>query len=411
MPNIRTGTFSTRFKLRAMPARKPRFKTALLCLLCLSASGCLSSRIAGQPVQPWAYFDLAERADCAPSGPPDVKVDIDDAVSNKVNKPTSPDSENFICTSPKIRPAEGQTKTATTGPATGEKQPGKRRPPQRVFIEEQASGYLIQSIEAFQESAAWSLAAPFDSIRARRFMEHGMTVTNRLCAQFMSDMTQKRQERHFGRDFFNNTNTAVSAVLNLTKSSNLVTGATSAVFGMIDSSLQSWDRHYVASVDLAAAEALMRSAMVKQAEDNLMLTSLTHSQAENRLINYANSCSFNGIKRLVNQSVVDASINRIRVSNGAAVIAGADDGTSLSTTALNRAYRALARCEWSEAKKAFDEADESNAIKYGTYFQYGSAAGGSNPHTEIASLNLSKKGTSEELPEPVIQRMKECAPK
>lgn len=226
--------------------------------------------------------------------------------------------------------------------------------------------YIKRMATSFRVKADASRDADSSREAATAFVESGMTLTNMLCSEYMLQATQKQQQRHYGRDLASNTNTAISAILNLTKSSNLATGVTSALFGGLDVNYQNWDAHYVASVDLPLAERLVRNAMARQAEDNARrakASDFNYRQAESRLQQYASTCSFNGIKTLVNQSVTAGSKN-VSVDDTGAANADNNDasnlrkGVGLQESAINAAKR----CDLGAAALAFSMAKDAHPI-------------------------------------------------
>ncbi|MEH6418585.1 hypothetical protein [Pseudomonas sp. CGJS7] len=248
--------------------------------------------------------------------------------------------------------------------------------------------YLRNVLDSFQTSAENSRAVPQDHVLAVQFLDHGMALTNLLCADFLAEITHQRQERNYDRDFASNINTGLSALLNLTKSSNLATGTVSALFGGIDADYQSRDRHYVAAVDLAAAEALVRGAMAEQAEKNRNLTRPTYSEVENRLIQYAGTCSFNGIKTLVNQSVA-AGVGLVEVDkSGAAKINNERPAGSKALQAAadqDDAFEALGDCKFDEALALFKSA-EASYPGFQVSYEYAKALSQGNNTTKIDAL-------------------------
>jgi len=322
-----------------------------------------------RPVQTPAYYQLAElKPETAPqeknSNSPENKTgDSAQAKSNKNKENGDEDKEN------------------------GDEKPLSQKRREYLLEQHRVPDYTRHVPTEFEKSAGSAISDPTNDIKAARFLDHGMALTNLMCADFFFRLSQERQERNYRRDYFSNLNTAFSALLNLTKSSNLATGAVGALFGGIDADYQSVDRHYVAAADIPAAEALVRRALSEQAKENSNLTRLSYSRAENRLIQYASTCSFNGIKSLINQSVMSG---RVSVdTSGAAVV----DGESQSTTNHERAkakqdqgFAALMKCEWINARTAFKEASDIYP-KFQVSYEY----------FKVLDLNKDKQKIAEEL--------------
>lgn len=262
--------------------------------------------------------------------------------------------------SPSPSPPAAASALCAEGPGQTQRSAGRksRSSRDRLIERHEIPEYVQQVLTHFEHSAARSIADPRDPDAAARFLDHGMALTNLMCADFFMRLAQERQQRNYRRDYFSNINTAFSALLNLTKSSNLATGTVSALFGAVDADYQNVDKHYVAAADLPAAEALVRRALAEQARENGKLSSLGYSVAESRLIQYASTCSFNGIKTLINQSVIKSEV-RVDQS-GAAVIDGESDSASRydrAKASQDAGFAALGKCEWGPAERAFEEAN------------------------------------------------------
>jgi tetratricopeptide (TPR) repeat protein len=315
------------------------WRLLLLVLLATSVSGCgykdsFLVRKWNRPVQTPAYYQLA-----VPDSAPAAQGQNQTSAVGKIQ-------DNAQAKSNKNKDA-GAVDDAQT----------KRR---KYLIEQhRVPSYTLRVLEEFEASAGSAISDPTKGDKAEKFLDHGMALTNLMCADFFFRLSQERQERNYRRDYFSNANTLFSTLLNLTKSSNLATGAVGALFGGIDADYQSVDRHYVAAADIPAAEALVRRALAEQARENSNLTSLTYSRAENRLIQYASTCSFNGIKSLINQSVL---YGRVSVDeSGAAVVESKSQQIGNYEKAKARqdqAFGDLMKCDWASARTAFEDANK-----------------------------------------------------
>jgi hypothetical protein len=256
------------------------------------------------------------------------------------------------------------------------------RPTLRRKAYDELPQYIKDMAGVFKRDSKLSQANSTSQQEAATFLESGMIVTNMLCSAYMLQVTQKQQQRRYGRDLASNTNTALSTVLNLTKSSNLATGITSALFGGLDVNYQNWDAHYVASVDLPLAETLVRYAMERQAQENAARSKaagFTYRQAESRLQQYASTCSFNGIKTLINQSVSAGKNNLVVDETGAAnadsnPASGLIKAMELQASAIN----AFRQCDLQAAAAAFAMAKDSHPV-YGSNQQLIDALRASEP--------------------------------
>ncbi len=297
-----------------------------------------------KPIQPLTYQEVYEFA---------IEAKANAVQSNQEKHPT-----------PQGTPAAASTdleRSTTSGRADGSGRTTLRR---KRF--DDLPQYIKDMAGIFKRDSKLSQAYSTSREQAATFLESGMVVSNMLCSEYMLQVTQKQQQRHYGRDLASNTNTAISTVLNLTKSSNLATGLTSALFGGLDVNYQNWDTHYVASVDLPLAETLIRYAMARQAQENVArskATDFNYMQAESRLQQYASTCSFNGIKTLISQSVSAGKNNLVVDETGAAnadsnAASGLIRGMELQASAIN----AIRQCDLEAAATAFTMAKDSHPV-------------------------------------------------
>lgn len=278
--------------------------------------------------------------------------------------------------------AAQKSSASSSSNSAGEAAEDQPRPTLRRKAYDELPQYIKDMAGVFKRDSKLSQANSASRQEAATFLESGMIVTNMLCSAYMLQVTQKQQQRRYGRDLASNTNTALSTVLNLTKSSNLATGITSALFGGLDVNYQNWDAHYVASVDLPLAETLVRYAMERQAQENVArskATDFTYRQAESRLQQYASTCSFNGIKTLINQSVSAGKNNLVVDETGAAnadsnSASGLIKAMELQASAIN----AFRQCDLQAATAAFAMAKDSHPV-YGSNQQLIDALRASEP--------------------------------
>ena len=144
----------------------------------------------------------------------------------------------------------------------------------------------------------------------KQYLDSGITVVNLYCREFFRQISASAAHRAYLSSEVNDFGGFISAVLGLTNAGSLATGATGALFGLLDSSIKNYDASYMVSPDLPSIERLVIRSQSTLAEDLLAADrTYTYPKAERALADYANTCTFNGIKSLANESVNAADMH------------------------------------------------------------------------------------------------------
>ena len=141
----------------------------------------------------------------------------------------------------------------------------------------------------------------------KEYLDTGITVVDLYCHEFFKQISVSKAHREFLRAETNQLGGFLSAVLGLADAGSAVTGGFGALFSFFDASIESYDSAYLVSPDLPTVQALVNQTQSKLAAE---LTSAnatyTYPQAERALTLYANNCTFNGIRGLINSSLASS---------------------------------------------------------------------------------------------------------
>lgn len=150
------------------------------------------------------------------------------------------------------------------------------------------------------------------------YLDTGITVVNLYCREFFKQISVSAAHRGYLRSEINDVGGFLSAVLGLSNAGSKATGATGALFSLLDASVENYDSSYMVSPDLPTIERLVIRSQETLAKALLGNGNLyTYPQAERALSDYANTCTFNGIKSLANESVNAA---KVTVDTGSSIV-------------------------------------------------------------------------------------------
>lgn len=216
-------------------------------------------------------------------------------------------------------------------------------------------------IAMFQWTLAHARRDPSNAPWARQLSEHGTVLINMLCYDYFRSSSEQRQKNHYRKDLAGNVSTVIGTLLNLDGASNLVTGSVTAIAGGISTDFQNQDSHFLPAPDLAAVRKVVATAMDLQADELRALQEPTYSQVSVRLMRLAETCDFNGIRALVNQSTTEGAKNVKSDGAGNAMVSNAPLPKSQYSRAKaiqDSAFDFLAACQWDKAEQAFGEVEE-----------------------------------------------------
>ncbi|WP_417622461.1 hypothetical protein [Parasphingorhabdus sp.] len=157
-----------------------------------------------------------------------------------------------------------------------------------------------------------------------QYMLAGFGLTDLYCQRFFTITTASERNRRFGESSANSLDVLVNSVLTLSNAGNTAIGVTNSGFGLIDKTFEGYDAAYMVSPDMANVQKLVYSAQSEYRERALNSKATTfpsgYGGARSIIERYANFCTFNGMKALLNESVknkideIDSSLQQNRDS-------------------------------------------------------------------------------------------------
>ncbi|ASK89811.1 hypothetical protein [Sphingorhabdus sp. SMR4y] len=143
--------------------------------------------------------------------------------------------------------------------------------------------------------------------KMKDYMLAGFGLTDLYCQRFFTITTASERNRRFGESTANSLDVLVNSVLTLSNAGNTAIGITNSGFGLVDKTFEGYDMAYMVSPDIANVQKLVYSAQSEYRERalNPKLTTFPSGYGGARSIieRYANFCTFNGMKALLNESV------------------------------------------------------------------------------------------------------------
>lgn len=171
------------------------------------------------------------------------------------------------------------------------------------------------------------------SPKATEFLQAGMALSDLLCLDHFNRASSNQRHREYSRSVLNGTNGLVSTILGLTNTGSLATGIVGAGFSFAGSTAQGIESTYMVSVDLASAQALVQKTMARLADHYTREPPANYYAAERALVRYATTCTFNGVRALISQSVRGTE-PRVDVAGTEAVVETTPDALSRELTEL-----------------------------------------------------------------------------
>ena len=136
------------------------------------------------------------------------------------------------------------------------------------------------------------------------YLDTGVTVVDLYCHEFFKQVSVSQAHRQYLRAETNQTGGLVSAIMGVADAGSGATGGVGALFSFLDSSIESYDSAYLVSPDLPTVQKLVMQTQSQLAAELTASGSVyTYPQAERALTMYANNCTFNGIRSLMNSSI------------------------------------------------------------------------------------------------------------
>lgn len=157
------------------------------------------------------------------------------------------------------------------------------------------------------EQSASEQEPAIDDRTMREYLSAGFALTDIYCERFFRKADESQRRRKFGRAFTNDVGTVMTTILGLANAGeNIVTGS-QAIFGFGDSLWRNYDDAFVISPELATVRTLVLAKQDNFRERTLGKTvplPTTYSGAQSVILRYADSCSYLGMKALLDQSAI-----------------------------------------------------------------------------------------------------------
>lgn len=220
-----------------------------------------------------------------------------------------------------IQPDEAHTKDHISEYARSEDRDGN------------TSSKLVAKNGQFLTHLERSSASPEDAELAKKYLDSGLTAVDLYCQEFFKQISTSQAHRQFLRSQTNQVGGFVSAILGITNAGSNVTGGVGALFSFLDASVENYDAAFLVAPDLPTVQDLINRTQRTLALELLGAdVKYNYPQAERALVMYANNCTFNGIRTIVNKSLSTTNPN-VDISKNKPVAAplGAPDGTKVDS--------------------------------------------------------------------------------
>jgi hypothetical protein len=144
----------------------------------------------------------------------------------------------------------------------------------------------------------------------RSYILSGMSLTDYYCSVFFDRIATHSSKRRFARGGVNDVGAAITALLGFASAGSAVTGATGAGFGLFDSTFRNYDEAFLVHEDLPALQKLVvaeqgkfKTSLFTASNDDKFPT--TFQEASSVINDYAKTCTFTGMRGLLNESMIE----------------------------------------------------------------------------------------------------------
>lgn len=166
--------------------------------------------------------------------------------------------------------------------------------------------FLVARQGRFRTALIETSKSPLNGTAALKYLKAGVAVSDLYCRAYFEKLGEDRADNEALRGSFNVADAATAAALGLSGASSGVIAGTSIGFSTIESLFETLDSAYLVSAEVDQVEALVFSS-----RDTLYQTLFSgtgpgsYYDAERQLAAYHHLCTFNGVKRLVNEAVTN----------------------------------------------------------------------------------------------------------
>ena len=230
------------------------------------------------------------------------------------------------------------------------------------------SSAWVNQAGTFKKALQTASAEPTNANNGEAYLRAGIAVSDLYCRTYFQKLSEQHADQQALRDSVNIVDAISAAALGLAGAS----ADTVAISGVGFSSIESWfdtlDAAYLVSPNVDQVEGLVFKARGELYSEILSdPENLIYHEAERRLAAYHQLCTFNGVTRLVNQSIAKGEPKIQRT--------GAD-GRAQTTLNLLAAQPSLKSLNDLMATKGSQLALDDAVVLYAYYFlPYGSESG------------------------------------
>lgn len=193
-----------------------------------------------------------------------------------------------------------QLLTGTCRPA-GKANKGAATPPESDQRQEDCLKFVAKE-KSFRDMSREASANPENLVVVRHYLKSGVALGDIYCNRYFDDISRYSKHQKFFRSQANDTGGFITALMTIFKASATTIGASSAFFTVLDSTAQNYDFAYIVAPDLERVRRLVQNtqeSMYQDQKDKIV----DYYDAQRFLVRYANNCTFNGIRSLINEAV------------------------------------------------------------------------------------------------------------
>jgi len=160
--------------------------------------------------------------------------------------------------------------------------------------------------EASLAASGYAISNPADTTgrkgAVQRYINSGAALADLYCGLFFQQISQSAAHRKFLRSEVNDFGGLVTALMTATGSNATSIASSSAIFTLLDSTAENYDASYMVAPELSRVQRLVTKAQNEYLANHGKEIDDFHA-AQRFLVQYADNCSFNGIRGLVNESI------------------------------------------------------------------------------------------------------------
>jgi hypothetical protein len=153
-----------------------------------------------------------------------------------------------------------------------------------------------------------------------RHVRAGFALTDYYCDIFFERISEHAGKRRFARALTNDVGAVISTILGLTSVGSGITGGVGAGFGFVDSSFRNYDESFLVNADLPTLQKLVRAEQLKLRNETYSAMPKTYPDATIAILRYAQTCTFNGMRGLLTESMVEKAQREANTFDGQRIL-------------------------------------------------------------------------------------------